>query len=607
MYNFPILKKKQKSNGYWTEEIVVIELQQIIKDLGYFPSYSDFRKVNRGDLKSAIDKLGGIIKFRKLLGYELIRKPNGHWSDEKIIIELESLVKKLEHFPTHLDLQELNRNDLIGAIGKHGGINRFRRLMKYEIKHNSPGYWNKENTLIELKLTIKELGYFPTSLELHELNRSDLNSAMRKHDGINHFRELLKYEIKHKPPGYWNEENTFSELKLVIEELGHFPLNFELQNMKRGNLSRAIMINGGFNKFRKLLGYKENRKSRGYWTEETVINELKTIIKKLNHFPTQTELENFKEYGLISGINRKGGYVKFRKLLGYEASYKPDKFWNEKNIIFELELVMKYLDHFPTQKELSEMKRQDLISGITKHGGLNKFRGELGYEPLHKPDGYWTEKTVIAHLEAIVEKLGYFPSHFDLCEINESGLSTSISRNGGFPKFRELMGYPISIQKKYKSEISSYINKRGKASELLVKRIIQDWLAIHNLPEVSCNVKLTSKNILEFVCDIGKTIGIDVTNTESKSSIIRKWSHKDYHKNLDELWIVVFSTKFTEEDYVKLNEKCPGNVTVVSIDEFLKILEYSTDEYLRTKIDKYKECTFRSKKAHLNKSINEYT
>lgn len=548
----------------------------------------------------------GFDKNTKHLVLNKTRKPNGYWTEENIIKELTKVIEVLGHFPTYPELHELNRNDLRGAIGKGDGINYFRGLLKFKINHKSPGYWTEENTLIELGSVIEKLGYFPTSLELHKLNRNDLRDAMKKHGGINHFKKLLGYEINHKSPGYWTEENTFLELKLIIKFLGHFPLNSELRNMKRSDLSSAMMLNGGFNKFREVLGYEINTKSRGYWTDKAVIDELKTIIKKLNHFPTQTDLERFKNYSLINGINRSGGYIKFRNLLGYEASYKPDKYWNKKNTFFELKLVMKDIKHFPTQKELSEMKRYDLITGIKKHGGLNKLRKEFGYEPLHKPNGYWNEKTTIIHLKGIIEKLGYFPSHSDLREMNESGLSTSISKNGGFPKFREVLGYPISMQEKYRSEVSLYVGKRGKASELIVKKILQDWLEARNLPEMLCNVKLSPGNIIEFVCNTNRSIGIDVTNTDSRSNVIRKWKHKDYHKNLDDLWIIVFSNKFAEKDYIKLNEECPENVTIMSIDDFLGNLDYSTNDYLRAKIDKYKGCTFRSKSAYLNNSINKY-
>ncbi len=107
----------------------------------------------------------------------------------------------------------------------------------------------------------------------------------------------------------------------------------------------------------------------------------------------------------------------------------------------------------------------------------------------------------------------------------------------------------------------------------------------------------TSKNVIEFVCNTGRSIGIDVTNTKNTNgkSIRNKYRHKDYSKHLDELWIVVFSDVFTSQDYDLWNDESPENVKVMSIDEFLEELDYSADEATRCKIGKFCECTFRSK------------
>ena len=143
----------------------------------------------------------------------------------------------------------------------------------------------------------------------------------------------------------------------------------------------------------------------------------------------------------------------------------------------------------------------------------------------------------------------------------------------------------VNKNKKRHSETSAYNIKRGKNSEKIVKSIIQEWLKIHNLPPLSTNVKLAPKNVIEFVCDINKKIGVDVTNARTGGSITNKWRHKDYYKFLDELYIVVFSNTFTKSDYTKWNRQSPENVYIMSINDFLQTLDYSTDEYLQNKIN----------------------
>ncbi len=396
------------------------------------------------------------------------------------------------------------------------------------------------------------------------------------------------------------------ELQDIIVQINHFPSFSELREMNRGDLLTVIRKQGGVNKFRELMRYSSIKKSNGYWTKEVIIKELKIIIKELSHFPTQLELNDMNKQNLSCAISRNGGFNVFRNLLGYEIIQKPSDYWTTEIIISELELVIKELNHFPLDRELREMNKSDLNTAIGRCGGLNKFRKLMKYEISKQTNGYWTEEVTIKELNLLIEKLGYFPTQNELNKMNRTDLSNGIDKNGGAPRIRELIGYPISMQEKYKSELSSYVGKRGRNSELLVKRIIQEWLKTHDHPELSCNVKLSSKNIIEFICNTSKTVGIDVTNTDTKHNISDKWKRKEYHKHLDELWIVVFSIKFVKDDYIKWNSESPENVIIVSIYEFLENLDYSTDIELRATIDKYKKCTFRNKGDFLNKSISDF-
>jgi hypothetical protein len=93
------------------------------------------------------------------------------------------------------------------------------------------------------------------------------------------------------------------------------------------------------------------------------------------------------------------------------------------------------------------------------------------------------------------------------------------------------------------SDLMSYSGRRGKGTEKLVKVILQDWCNQNGYPEPEYNKKLAAKNVIEFVCNTGRRIGVDVINTKTRygDSIRNKYRHKDYSKHLDKLWIVVFS------------------------------------------------------------------
>ena len=359
---------------------------------------------------------------------------------------------------------------------------------------------------------------------------------------------FMKSPLRRKPEGYWSEDNTVFELESVIKEIGYFPVEKELRKMKKNGLIRAINKNGGFPRFRDSLGFKVIKHSNGYWSEEIIISKVSQIINEIGHFPTRVELNTLGVGDLSRAMSRHGGSNHFRKLLKHIFKKKPNNFWSEEVIIIELELFMKSFGHFPSQSELVKTKRGDL--------------------------------------------------------------STQITRFGGFAHFKEKTGFTISMQEKYRSGLSLYVGKRGRKSEKVIKEIITEWSNIHGKPLPDLNVKLAKGNVLEFVCDFNKKIGIDVTNTKGSLhsafyTIRNKWKHKDYHLYLDELWIVVFTDVLSSEDYNKLNMICPKNVKIFSIEGFLKELDYSIEQRNMNEIDKLQRCTFHNKEEMI--AINKAT
>ncbi len=327
------------------------------------------------------------------------------------------------------------------------------------------------------------------------------------------------------------------------------------------------------------------------------------LINKINHFPSPNEIKIKK--GLYPAICRCGGTNKFRKLMNYKLVKNSSGYWTHDITLKELKETADKIGHFPSIEELKSIGRRNICDGISMNGGYSKFRTLLGYELLQKPVGYWTDEIIIDELKQIISKIGHFPSHLELKKFDKGDLANIINRSdGGYFKYHELCGFNVSDYDKYISELLSYIVRRGKSSENIVKEILKDYCLLYNLSEPIYNKKLCKGNVLEFICNTNKIIGIDVTNTKNKGNIYHKWLKKDYHKYLDELWIVVFSNIFKENDYIELNTESPSNVKVMSIYSFLKELDYSIDEQTKTKIDKYNSCTFHTKEELINKESN---
>ncbi len=525
---------------------------------------------------------------------ECSQESKGHWTHDKILSDLKTIIVGLNHFPTEKELRELNKQGLLGAIQKQGGLNYFRTKLGYELPQKPAGYWTYENITKELQTMISELGHFPMPREFREMDKQDLMSAIQKHGGVLKFRKLLGYDYIKVPNGYWTYDRTLHELKKIITQIGHFPTQQELSNMKRRDVAHAIDNYGGLFKFRKLLGYELPTKPMRYWTHETTVIELKKIITQIGHFPTHEELYELKRGDLSGAIRIHGGIRHFQELLGYEVVKKPDGYWTDERIISELKATQDELTHFPTRDELNEIGKGDLANAVAEHGGFPKFRELCGVEWIKKPNGYWADETIVIELNKIIAEIGHFPLQAELSLMNRDDLVGAISQHGGLWRFRKDMGYERSFQG-HMCELHSYITKRGRKTENLVKKILTEYTKIHRLSEPAYNNWLAKGNVIEFICDVGRKIGIDVTNTECEYSISNKWRKKDYYKYLDELWVIVFSDSFTSEDYDHWNDESPENVKVMSIQDFLSELDYSVDEATKCKINRYCACSFHTK------------
>ena len=530
----------RKLRGYWKDEKNLIkELQPLIDNLGDFPTHKYLVSIGRSDISVAIQKYhGGFPTVREMFGFAAIRKPRNYWRDENNLIhELQSIVEKLGDFPTVKYLLSNGKNDLVRAIYNHyGGINAVREKMGFKAIQKSPGYWDKwENLVIELQPIIDNLGDFPSDYYLRSIGRSDIESAISNHHGgINVVREKMGFKAIQKSPGYWDKwENLVIALQPIIDELGDFPSSTYLRSIRRSDISDAIhKYHGGFPFVREKMGFKVIKKSDNYWRDE-------------------------------------------------------------KNLINELQPIIDNLGDFPVQSYLYSIGRLDISNAIIRfHGGFPVLREKMGFEVIKKSDHYWEDKNnLISELQPIIDDSVDFPTDNYLDSIGRSDISNAIMRyHGGFPAARKIMGFPpFDI-----SSIRKYIVNRGYKTQKLVLEIIKEYCKINSI-SVYTNKKLSKGNVIELVCQTDKKIGIDVTNSKTKSSIEVKWTKKDYHKYLDELWIVVVSITFKEEQYQRWNKESPDNVFIYHWAKLESEKEMNISSELRIKLNTLAKCPYQSK------------
>lgn len=249
----------------WNEQKIISELEVLIREHGHFPLYEELRPMGKGGLARAISKSGGINKYHELLGIPTNYAPTGYWTEERCISELEKVIKNIGHFPTQIELKSINRQDLIGGLDRNGGLTKFRELMGYEIDKQPNGYWTEYVCAEELKKVITDIGHFPSQDELVNINRTDLTNAIKKNGGLNKFRNILGYDYIKVPKDYWTKDRCIEELTRIIRIIEHFPSHEEINKYGRKGFGSSIVCKyGGINNIRKEMGFPDLNLSELY-------------------------------------------------------------------------------------------------------------------------------------------------------------------------------------------------------------------------------------------------------------------------------------------------------------------------------------------------------
>ena len=171
--NWPVLKK---------------DLDEVMKQLGHFPSSDDLRIMHRNDLRGAIEKHhGGFPKVREKTGCSQVTLRGSRslsiWENYKT--EMLKVAEILGHFPAIKELRKIGRHDLGAAAHEHHdgfvaarsrlGIEPILKTGKNSLKH----FENIKRELLEFK---KTLGYFPSATDI-QAARQDISGAAHTYHG----------------------------------------------------------------------------------------------------------------------------------------------------------------------------------------------------------------------------------------------------------------------------------------------------------------------------------------------------------------------------------------------------------------------------------------
>jgi hypothetical protein len=117
---------------------------------------------------------------------------------------------------------------------------------------------NPANIQIELERYTEILNHTPTYSELKILDPSLASTICRDHGGYSKTKTNLGYELLRKPRNYWkSRENLVNELEEIVETLGHFPNEIELEGLGKSSIAFSVQkYHGGLRRVAHSMGYK---------------------------------------------------------------------------------------------------------------------------------------------------------------------------------------------------------------------------------------------------------------------------------------------------------------------------------------------------------------
>jgi hypothetical protein len=193
----------KKSNGYWTKKQTVRDARLFVNEHGSERLSSLWmRKNGYSGLAGAIHRHGGFLAIRAELGLETGQKqrPSGYWTDGQTEADALDYLAQYGELAFHsAGMRSRNRNDLRGAISKHGGFTAWKKRLGIQAKTCASSgrynYWTPERIEKESKAFIEANGKGSFSyISLMQVGRGDLAGAVNRCEGFRAWRKRLRVE-----------------------------------------------------------------------------------------------------------------------------------------------------------------------------------------------------------------------------------------------------------------------------------------------------------------------------------------------------------------------------------------------------------------------------
>lgn len=257
----------------WSEERVRRELEEFLEDAAVWPSYRDFQRHGRRNLRDKVTQFGGARLWARRLGLPYPERKPGYaarWTDGRVREELSEFVRGRVEWPSRLEFEHAGRKRLRDAVGRLGGPERWAPefgLPLRDLKSGSKLAWTPERIELELRAFLAGRDAWPARREFEQAGRGALLGAIYRFEGGAYWARRVGVSRTTRAtssgPRIWTDQLIAAELEEFCRGRTTWPTEREFVSSGKRNLYSAASRRGGVDRWASALGLARGRRVSG--------------------------------------------------------------------------------------------------------------------------------------------------------------------------------------------------------------------------------------------------------------------------------------------------------------------------------------------------------
>lgn len=224
----------------WSDERIETELGRLVSPECPWPSVRDMRRLGPPGLACAVGVSGGTAHWAERMGVRPRRRPNGHWTNERIEAELRALVSAEGRWVHLAEMRERGLSALATAVRKSGGTRSWASRLGIP-----PDHWTDERVERQLRAAVAELGRWPLHRELDAMSPG-LATAVGTHGGTAHWAQRLDVPLPRRSGRrYWTDARIDEVLDEFLAGRSSWPRGREFRDAGLRGLLDVLEQRGG--------------------------------------------------------------------------------------------------------------------------------------------------------------------------------------------------------------------------------------------------------------------------------------------------------------------------------------------------------------------------